>query len=152
MGQPRTTLDLDITVAASDEEPVALAEALGSLVVDDALGFVKRTRVLPVRLPDGTRLDLVAATLPYEISAIERAQPVAVAGVDIRICSPEDLIVHKMVSTRARDHDDVAGIIRRQGSSLDLAYLDPIIEGLAWDLDRPEILDLYRRCKSDAGI
>lgn len=151
-GEPRTTLDLDVTVATDDALLIDVARGAGEILVEDPETFLARTRVLPVRLSDGTRVDLIAATLPYEKDAIDRAREVRVHSRMIRFCSPEDLIVHKIVSDRPRDHEDVAGIVRRQGRALDLEYLDPIIEGLSRDLSKPEILDRYRQAKEAAGL
>jgi hypothetical protein len=151
-GEPRTTLDLDITVAADDPELVALAGAAGTVLVEDPSGFLARTRVLPVRLADGTRVDLIAATLPYEIDAIGRARAVEVSGRRVRVCAPEDLVIHKILSERPRDIDDVAGVLRRQGRALDIAFLDSAVEGLSRDLANPAILERYRAAKARAGL
>ena len=50
------------------------------------------------------------------------------------------------MSDRPRDREDVAGIIRTQMAKLDRQYLDPLVEGLATDMGRPDLLDFYRRC------
>lgn len=52
-----------------------------------------------------------------------------------RLCTPEDLIIYKMLSTRPRDLEDVKGIVRRQGAALDLPYL------LKWFRDFEMALD-----------
>ncbi len=44
-----------------------------------------------------------------EETAIRRARLMSVAGERVRVCTPEDLIVLKIVSDRARDLEDVAG-------------------------------------------
>ena len=151
-GEPRTTLDLDITTATEDERLVEAARVAGEIMVKDPAAFLERTRVLPVRLPDGTRVDLIAATLPYETDAVSRARTTTVAGTEIRVCTPEDPIIHKIVSERTKDQQDVIGVCRRQGAKLDLAFLDPIVEGLANDLGRPDILRSYRDAKRAAGL
>ena len=96
-------------------------------------------------------MDLILAGLPYEEQAIARAREVMVAGVPVRICAAEDLILHKLVSERARDHEDVEGVILRQAAALDRAYLDPWVERLARGLERPSIQDFYRTCLKKAG-
>ena len=74
------------------------------------------------------------------------ARSVSVRGQPVRVCTPEDLIVFKIVSDRPRDRDDVAGIIRTQGGRLDRHYLDPLVDGLATELGRPDLVDFYRSC------
>jgi hypothetical protein len=88
-------------------------------------------------------------SLPFERAAIRRARLMSVAGQRVRICTAEDLIITKIVSDRPRDREDVAGIIRTQGAGLDRGYLDPLIEGLAAEMGRPDLFDFYRRCVSE---
>ena len=72
----------------------------------------------------GTRIDLMLADMPFDQMVIERARKVAVTpDIVARLCTPEDLIIYKMLSTRPRDQEDVRGIVRRQGSALDRRYL-----------------------------
>ena len=58
-------------------------------------------------------------------------------------CTPEDLILLKIVSERERDRADVRGIARRQKGRLDLDYLEPRVRELAELLERPGIGTLW---------
>ena len=148
-GAPRTTLDVDVTVWAEEHQIVSITDRLASrfkLLPDNPTEFIRQTRVLPMRTRGDIRVDLIFGLLPYEEEAIRRARPMPLAGRHIRICSPEDLILHKLISDRPRDREDVQGVIARINKGLDRAYLDPRIEGLAQDLSRPEILAFYREC------
>lgn len=72
----------------------------------------------------GTRLDLLLADTPYDVQAIQRARIAEVEpGASISVCSPEDLVIYKLISTRLRDHEDAASVIRRQAESLDDDYI-----------------------------
>jgi hypothetical protein len=62
----------------------------------------------------------------------------------VRICSPEDLILHKIVSSRPRDHEDVEGVFRYRHQELDYEYLDPRVEELADATSDRAMLDWYR--------
>jgi len=56
-----------------------------------------------------TRVDLLLADIARDVQAIRRGQSVEVEpGTTICVCSPEDLIIYKSVSTRLRDHGDAA--------------------------------------------
>lgn len=148
-GVPRTTLDVDVTVWVEESEIPQLVQRLAQffrLLPDGPIDFVTETRVLPMETKQGFRVDLIFGALPFEQTAIQRARLMPVAGRGIRVCSAEDLIIFKIVSDRARDREDVAGIIRTQGAELDRQYLDPLIEGLAADMGRPDVIDFYRRC------
>jgi predicted nucleotidyltransferase len=145
-GEARTTQDIDITIQV---DPAALSDTVMKLsqvfqaLPENPLTFVKRTRVLPVVTTNGIRADLIFAELPYQEEAIRRARSVILGDTEVRVCSPEDLIIHKIISERAKDLDDVKGIIRVQGTRLDRTYLDPLVLGLAADLERPEIRRYY---------
>ena len=145
-GEPRLTQDIDATVALnlSDRLVIDRLTQLLPARVTAPSEFARRTRVLPVSTSNGTSVDLILAGLPFEQMAIERAVPVEIGGRDVRVCAPEDLIVHKVISERPRDREDVRGIVRRQGSKLDRAYLDPLVEQLAEALAQPDILEAYR--------
>jgi len=149
-GTPRTTQDIDITVLVEDESIPALIGQLAScfhVLPAEPVDFVRQTRVLPLATSTGVRLDLIFASLPYEERAIQRSRVIEILESPVRICSPEDLIIHKMISERPRDREDVEGVFRRQGSRLDFSYLDPIIRDLAEALARQDILVSYERMK-----
>lgn len=142
-GEPRTTLDLDLTVQTDDATLVEAASSIGTILVGDARSFLARTRVLPVRMADGTRVDLIAATLPFEIEAISRAREVLVGDLRVSICAPEDLVLHKVVSPRPRDLEDIVGVLRRQQGTLELEQLEADVGELAAALSMPEILERF---------
>ena len=146
-GEPRFTSDLDVTLSVPPDE---LSDRIRTLcasftpLVQDADRFVSETRVLPM-LVGNVPVDAIFAALPYEDEAIARAKAIPVNGIPVRICSPEDLILHKIVSSRPRDREDIEGIFRYRHSELDHAYLDPRVEELATALDDRTMLDWYQR-------
>ena len=152
-GQPRFTADLDLTLHCLVPEQSLIEQLLRPLtaLVADPVRFVQERRVLPARTSNGIAVDIVFAGLPYEVAAIERAVPVEVAGYSVRICTAEDLIVHKIISSRPRDREDILGIVQRQGNRLDRSYLAPIVRELATALDQPDIFDFYRSLWGQRG-
>jgi len=148
-GVPRATIDVDISVWVDEDHLQLLVPSIAKefeVLVDDPVDFVNQTRVLPAKVPNGFRVDMVFAQLPYEKKAIDRAAIRRIHGVPVRICRPEDLIIHKIISERTQDLKDVEGIIRQQADQLDRQYLDPIVKGLAAELDRPKIWTHYLGC------
>lgn len=102
-GEPRATVAIDITVwVAEDDVPGTVAALTAALpaVVPDPAAFVGQTRVLPLRTADGVRVDLIFGMLPFEEEAIRRAVPTTIAETAVRVCTPEDLILHKIISQR----------------------------------------------------
>jgi hypothetical protein len=147
-GDARTTQDVDVTISLPDERLSEVVELLGqhlTLLPEDPASFLRQTHVLPMRTASGVGIDLIRAGLPYEEAAIARAQLQDLGGTRVRVARAEDLILHKLVSERLRDREDVAGVIRRQRGKLDRGYLDPLVHGLAEVLERPEIWDWYLR-------
>jgi hypothetical protein len=148
-GEPRTTLDIDITVYVPQKEIENFIDEIGRrfrILVDNPLEFVRKTHVLPVETENSIRLDIILAGLDYERKAIDRALDVEIEeGIKVRICTPEDLIIHKAVSERARDWQDIEGIIIRTGDKLDMDYLMPRLKELSVILEKPEIFERFKR-------
>ena len=148
-GTPRATVDIDVTVWVDNPGIDTLVNKLSArfrILIKNASAFVRHTRVLPLETPEGIGIELIFGQLPYEREAIDRARTQVFHGVPVRICSPEDLIIHKIISERPRDREDVKGIIQAMGNELDRQFLDRIIQGLAMDLERPDILSFYNSC------
>ncbi|MFN2489093.1 MAG: nucleotidyltransferase [Actinomycetota bacterium] len=154
-GEPRTTMDVDITVDTAGTGIAGileLAKELGSLLAENPEEVAERGRLVPIRTAEGVRVDMALATLPFELDAIARARVIDLEGVEIPVCVPEDLIVMKSVSRRARDHEDVIGILRRQRGSLALARLDQTISELAVELGEQALAERWQKARRAAGI
>lgn len=128
-GAPRVTEDIDLTLAAGpDRAPDVLdvCDRMGlTPLPSDVERFVTETFVLPARHAlSGFRVDFIFSTLPYERSAIGRAQAVDVAGEAVPFATAEDLIVHKLFAARPRDIEDAQSVVRRSGAALDWEYIE----------------------------
>ncbi len=148
-GIPRATLDIDITIQVKGKICASLIQKLRDkfrLRVKNPLDFIAKTSVLPVEDPNGIQIDIIFARLPYEFQAIRRSKRIQVNGHTIQVCSPEDLIIHKIVSDRIQDQQDVRGIVRSFGPKLNRKYLDPIVRNLAKTLAKPELFTFYLNC------
>ncbi|HHY35913.1 MAG TPA: hypothetical protein GX510_09865 [Firmicutes bacterium] len=152
-GRSRVTRDLDLTVSCPPDELPVMVEHLRRrfrVLPPDPLEFAQQHRVIPMQVGE-VRVDLVLAGLPYEEKAIRRARTVVVGGRPIKVCSPEDLIIHKVISDRPQDREDVREIVKRQGRTLDRQYMDPIVAELSRALDRPDIVRFYEQCFCEIG-
>jgi predicted nucleotidyltransferase len=154
-GEPRSTLDVDVTIWAEPEEQERTIRALCShlrAVPEDPEAFVRQTRVLPAISSGQVRLDIVFAGLPEEERMIQRAQPKAVAGRNVRVVSVEDLIFMKLASERPKDIQDARLLLRRFRKTLDRGYIEPRLKELAAGLARPDILELYEAETNPSGL
>jgi predicted nucleotidyltransferase len=66
-------------------------------------------------------------------------------GKAVKICSAEDLIIHKAIAGRPQDVRDIEGIIYRQRDALDLATIRHWLHAFAELLDNPEIVERFER-------
>ncbi len=148
-GQPRLTRDVDLTILlpAGQEEPV-LREILRAFPgrVEDALQFALVHRVLPVRVPGGSEADITLGLPGYEEGVVARAVDYDLGdGRVVRLCSAEDLIIHKAVAGRPQDLMDIEGIVARQRDRLDPAYLRRWLGEVSALLEDPEIAQRFER-------
>ncbi len=143
-GTPRATLDIDITISIEPQRLPALIEVLShslQILPLDPQRFIEETSVLPLLSRSGIRIDLIIARLAYEQSAIKRSRQQVMAGTAVQVCTPEDLIIHKIVSERPKDREDIIGIIKQQTTRLDRQYLEVSVKTLADGLSRPNLMD-----------
>lgn len=142
-GEPRLTVDIDITVQVSDVKERDFIKEVGSrfrILVDNPEDFVKKTRVLPVELSENVKGDIIFAGLDYEKKAIERAVEVEISKNSmVRVCTAEDLIIHKAITEREKDWQDIEGILLRRGHLLDKKYIINWLSQFVSALDKPGI-------------
>jgi predicted nucleotidyltransferase len=149
-GDQRFTKDVDLSVAASLTEGAA---GLVRLITErfpsrhsDPLDFARRTRMILITASNGVDIDISLALPGYEDEMLARAIDYEIeAGKSIRLCSAEDLIIHKSVAGRPQDVTDIQGIVYRQGEKLDLDYVRSWLGQFADLLENMEVLDRFER-------
>ena len=123
-GEPRATQDVDFSILAPPgEEQRPLDLLLGTFTPrrPDARAFAMAHRVLLIRATNGVAADVGLAGSAFEVEVLDRSSVWDFAdGLSVVTCSAEDLIVYKLVAGRARDVADIEGVVRRQGSRLDV--------------------------------
>ena len=145
-GEPRSTLDVDVTIWTKPEELERTITEMCSrfrTIPQNPSDFVRQTRVLPVMSSGQVRIDLVFAALPEEERIIGRAQSKIVGGKPVMVISVEDLIFMKLASERPRDVEDARLLTRRFRGTLDRSYLEPRLKELADALARHDIWAIY---------
>ena len=73
-------------------------------------------------------------------------------GCALRICSAEDLIVHKAFASRDQDWADVDAILMRQGNRLDTRQIFDELRPLVALKEEPEILDRLKALMRKRGV
>ncbi|SPD74981.1 conserved hypothetical protein [uncultured Desulfobacterium sp.] len=148
-GNPRQTFDIDIKLVLEKDINPFLEEItkIGRIVPEDPKEFLSETNVLPVDI-HSVRVDLVVAELPFEKEAIRRSQLINFFGVEVKVCTPEDLIIQKAVSVREKDWVDIKYIIENLKNDLDWDYLLGHCRDLADLLETPEIFHRIKRYRN----
>jgi hypothetical protein len=148
-GDPRFTQDVDLTVVAPPEGPAKLTQQIlerFSARIPDAAAFARRNRVILVRASNGCPVDISLGVPGYEESVMLRVVDYEMdPGRSIRICSAEDLVIHKAVAGRPQDIRDIEGIVYRQRDALDVSYIRRWLSDFADVLADPEVRQRFER-------
>lgn len=117
-GNPRLTKDIDITLGIGMEDIDRLKQVIQKLrlkiLIEQVDDFIKKTMVLPViEEKSGIRVDFIFSFSEYEKQAILKANPVRFGKTTVDFASLEDMIIHKIVAGRARDIEDIMGLLAK---------------------------------------
>ncbi len=123
----RATVDVDVAVAVAPARVANLVRRLeeSGWKVEPHWRQGEQLRLTRQELP---RVDCILATTDYERHAIEQAVPTRIEDWELKVLSPEDLIVFKLIAGRARDYEAVAAIINTRGEQLDVEYITGWLE------------------------
>lgn len=147
-GRARATQDVDLKVLLDRSQAQTLLDLLASsytLLVDQPLSALQSVGFIFTKDSDNTRVDFLLADLGFDREAIARAVEVEVQpGKRARICSAEDLVVYKLISTRARDHEDASSVVARQRGHLDQGYVERWLREFEQALDDSTLVATFR--------
>ncbi len=144
LGKPRLTADADAMILLSVEDIPQLVERAGKEGLEprlpDVEEFARRSRVILLRHEEsGIDVDISLGLLPFEIEAVERSQEYDTGSLQVRLPTPEDLIILKAVAHRPKDMLDIEAVITTQ-DNLDTERIMFWVEQFAELLEMPELL------------
>lgn len=146
-GRPRLTKDVDLTISVPLEQTekfITHIEKNFKSRVPDLKTFARQNRVVLLYARNGREIDISLALPGYEDLLMQRAQPFKLASRKIlRVCSPEDLIIHKAVAGRPQDLSDLQGIVFRQATMLDCDYIRHWLSEFSLLLESDEIIHRF---------
>ena len=153
-GEPRTTLDADITLLADwgREEPyvAALLDRFESRITD-AHEFALDRRVLLLRASNGSDVDVALGALPFESEMVRRAVRAEFAPeMVLPCCTAEDLFIMKAFAARPRDWLDAESVATRQ-AGLDRDYILRHLSELCALKEAPEALERAEALLTEAS-
>jgi predicted nucleotidyltransferase len=153
LGKARFTEDIDAMFLLSIKDiPHLLAEAKKEGIearVEDAAGFARKTRVLLLKhASTNTNIDISLGILPFEQEMVERSTVHQVdATLQIRLPTPEDLIIMKAIAHRPKDMEDIR-ILAEKYPNLDSARIERWVRSFADVLEMPglweDIAELFK--------
>jgi predicted nucleotidyltransferase len=133
-GVPRTTADVDVLIFASEARLVELLDAaLAAGFTADRETELEALRTTgTLRIRRGVRqLDIIAASLPFERRALDRAKKQSFFGVSVALPTAEDLLAFKVLAGREKDLDDAVHIAARHLPNLDVARAEEAVREVA---------------------
>ena len=143
-GRPRFTYDVDIKVIVPNTEYSTVQNAIRATFPERARPDTSENPlIVDIKVGEIT-VDFLLAIPGYEENSVVRGVPCRLDELEVWICTPEDLIIQKAVASRARDWDDIEGILIEQRGRLDLLYIEDWLKQFAEVLEKPEILRQYK--------
>ena len=152
-GEPRETRDVDVAVVEATAQQGC--DALGRAGQDASITFedTKFGGLLIARIALlGGDADLGLNTLDlvrprserYRDAAMGRAVEAPLRDRSIRALMPEDFVLFKLLSTRDRDIDDAASVLRRSRDVLDMDLVAREVAALAREIPDFDVRARYR--------
>jgi hypothetical protein len=145
LGTPRYTADLDAVFLLSLEEIPKLLQAASTQGIEpripDPVGFGRHNRILLLRhVASGLDINLSLGILPFETEMVERSTLFDIGSFQLRLPTPEDLIILKAVAHRPKDLVDIQAVAANH-SNLDTPRIRLWVEQFAEALEIPDLWD-----------
>jgi len=115
-GEPRLTKDIDITIGLDIDLYDILLKAINEInlmpSVNNIKDFIKDTYVLPTYDRESDfRVDFIFSFSDYEKEALKKVKKIKIGKKYVNFSSLEDLIIHKIISGRPRDLEDIKNVL-----------------------------------------
>lgn len=148
-GSLRLSGDVDVTAVITESEIDDYIKTMrrhGFDPIPADRGYVVQTRLIRfIHRATGMPLDVVMAGPGLEDEFLRRANTVDVNGTAVRVISPEDLIITKILAGRPTDILDVRAVLRAQRGSLDVTRIREILGLLSQALTRGDLLPEFEK-------
>jgi predicted nucleotidyltransferase len=144
-GQARFTYDIDIKVLVPNTDYDTVRHVITTAFPDPGRPNLPiNPLIMSVKIAE-TVVDFLLTTPGYEEQIVTRAIYYSIDDLKIWVCTPEDLIIQKAIAGRAKDWQDIEGIVIEQSTRLDQAYSEDWLTQFAEVLEQPEIIEQYRQ-------
>jgi hypothetical protein len=149
LGRARFTEDVDAVFLLSNKDlPRLLEMAKEEGIeprVDNAVDFARKNRVLLLKhTPTDTGIDISLGALPFEEEMVERGILHKVdQALQIRLPTPEDLIIMKAIARRPKDLEDIRTIAEKY-PDLDVKRIEKWVKEFGEVLETPELWEMIK--------
>ena len=140
----RATRDVDLKVLVPNLDYAAVRTAIRAAFPEPGRPRAPDNPLIVSVNIEGLIVNFLLALPGYEEQIITRAMRCDLGDLQAWVCTPEDLAIQKAVAGRAKDWQDIEGILIEQHGRLNLAYLEDWLSQFAELLEQPEILSQYR--------
>ena len=145
LGTLRFTADIDVVFLLKLDDLPQLLQAASKQGIEpritDPIPFARQNRILLLRhLASGTDIDLALGILPFEIEMVERSNVFDIGTIQLRLPTPEDLIILKAVAHRPKDIGDIQAIAANY-PELDRDRIRFWVEQFGIALELPDLWD-----------
>jgi len=149
-GNPRQTFDIDIKVQINMidnlQDFVKKLSKIAKILPENPIDFINETNVLPAEI-NNVKIDIVFAGIEFEFKAIQNSKIYEFGGINIKVCSIEDLIIQKSVSQRRKDWLDIETMTEINQEKIDWKYLLDNILQLSEILENPKMYNDIKNMK-----
>lgn len=153
-GEPRTTFDVDLVVGVSPDEIESLCRVFresNRFIIEPSVCPMPNVTLVRVHQVDHDKTPselLLADLLVHEddtaAHVIARRRKGRFLGRDYWFCSPEDLIVLKLVAARPRDKLDSLAVLSQMADELDFDYIQQRATAVGKAAEWAELLSQWR--------
>lgn len=149
LGRARFTEDVDAMFLLSIQDipnflKVAKEEGIEPRI-ENAAEFARKSRVMLMKhVPSDTNIDISLGVMPFEQEMVERSVVHQIdEALQLRLPTPEDLIIMKAIAHRPKDLDDIRTIAEKY-PQLDVKRIEKWVKAFGEVLETPDLWDLVK--------
>jgi len=155
-GEPRETKDADLAVAggvsAAQGEAALRAAGFDVILAFDRMLFggqlVSRLTLIGGAAGSLNTADLVEPrSSRYAHEVLARSLTGSLRQEPLRVVSPEDFVVLKILATRERDLEDAVTVVRSLANRIDMKLIERELEALAIEIPDHDLIGRWQRAQ-----
>lgn len=149
LGRARFTEDVDAMFLLSIQDIPRLLEAAKEEGIEprieNAAEFAKKSRVMLMKhVLSDTNIDISLGVMPFEQEMVDRSVVHQIdEALQIRLPTPEDLIIMKAIAHRPKDFEDIRTIAEKY-PDLDVGRIEGWVKAFGEVLETPDLWDVVK--------